>query len=79
MLKQRLALVAAGFLILLVLGSGFWLFFLWARDNHILTFIKTFVLIKREYLKPVSTATLIEGAVRGMVDALRRSLFCLSR
>jgi len=70
MLKQRLVLVAAGVLILLVLGGGFWLFFLWARDNYILTFVKTFLLIKREYLQPVSTATLIEGSIRGMVDAL---------
>ncbi len=62
-------LTAVG-LILVLLVAGLGGLFVWANKNHLDDLVKTYVLIKTKSLNRVSTATLIEGAIRGMVDAL---------
>lgn len=70
-LKQRfLKITAVAVVLLCLLGAGLGGLFLWASKNNLLKFIKTYVLIKTQYLDRVSTAALIEGAIQGMVDAL---------
>lgn len=62
--------IAAGGIILLCLGAGLGGLFLWANQNNLGKLIRTYVLIKTQYLDKVSTAALMEGAIRGMVEAL---------
>lgn len=62
-------LTAVG-LILVLLVAGLGGLFVWANKNHLDNLVKTYVLIKTKSLNRVSTATLIEGAIKGMVDAL---------
>ncbi len=62
-------LTAVG-LILVLLVAGLGGLFVWANKNNLDNLVRTYVLIKTKSLNRVSTATLIEGAIRGMVDAL---------
>ena len=62
-------LTAVG-LILVLLVAGLGGLFVWANKNHLDNLVKTYVLIKTKSLNRVSTVTLIEGAIKGMVDAL---------
>lgn len=57
-------------LILLFVGGIIGGLYYWADKNNLEKLIATYYLIKNEYLEDVSTATLINGAVKGMVDVL---------
>ncbi|MDH7577955.1 MAG: S41 family peptidase [Bacillota bacterium] len=69
-LKRRFGGIAAVGVILLCLGAGLGGLFLWAEENNLAKFVRTWMLIKTQYIDTVSTPALIEGAIRGMVDAL---------
>ena len=56
-------------IILLIAGAVGGLFY-WAHKNNLKKLISTYFLIKSQYLNEVSTATLVNGAVKGMVEAL---------
>ncbi|MGB9792740.1 MAG: S41 family peptidase [Thermacetogeniaceae bacterium] len=67
MLSRKLA---ATLLVLVLILAGVSGFFVWADRNHVDDLVKTYFLIKAKSLNRVSTAALVEGAIRGMVDAL---------
>lgn len=69
-LKSLSGKLAAILLILVLVVAGVGGLFVWADKNHLDDLVKTYVLIKTKSLERVSTAALIEGAIRGMVDAL---------
>lgn len=69
-LKSLSRKLAAAALALVLALAGVIGFFVWADKNHVDDLVKTFFLIKFKSLERVSTAALIEGAIRGMVDAL---------
>jgi len=69
-LKTLSARIAAIGLILILLVAGLGGLFIWANKNNLDNLVRTYVLIKTQSLNRVSTATLIEGAIRGMVDSL---------
>lgn len=67
MLSKKLVATALALVFVLAGVSGF---FVWADKNHIDDLAKAYFLIKAKSLERVSTAALVEGAIRGMVDAL---------
>lgn len=69
-LKPLSARITAIGLILILLVAGLGGLFIWANKNNLDNLVRTYVLIKTQSLNRVSTATLIEGAIRGMVDSL---------
>ncbi len=69
-LKTRgFRIIAVVLIILLIFGAVGGLFY-WAHKNNVKKLISTYFLIKSQYLDEVSTATLVDGAVKGMVEAL---------
>lgn len=69
-LKTRGVRLTATVLIILLIVGAVGGFFYWAHQNNLKKLISTYFLIKNQYLHEVSTATLVNGAVKGMVDAL---------
>ncbi len=69
-LKTRGFRVTAVVLIVLLFLGAVGGFFYWAQKNDLKKLVSTYVLIKSQYLNEVSTATLVNGAVKGMVDSL---------
>lgn len=68
-LKQRLR-VMIPLIILVIVGAGLGGLFLWARQNGLDNLVRTYALIKTQSLNRVDTRTLVDGAIKGMVDAL---------
>lgn len=69
-LKTRSFRIAAIVLICLLIAGAVGGLFYWAHKNNVKKLICTYYLIKNQYLDQVSTATLLDGAVKGMVEAL---------
>jgi len=57
---------------ILLIGIGGGLYY-WAKKYNLEKLITTYYLIKNEYLEQVSTETLINGAIKGMVESLNDS------
>lgn len=69
-LKQRYLRISVAGIILFLLLAGVGGLFFWARSNDLDKLVRTYVLIKSQYLDQVDTAKLINGAAKGMVDSL---------
>jgi carboxyl-terminal processing protease len=69
-LKTRSLRSTAVVLIVLLIAGVFGGFFYWARKNNLSKLVSTFFLIKSQYIEDVGTADLVNGAVKGMVEAL---------
>lgn len=69
-LKPRFLRISAAGIILFFLVAALGGLFVWARKNGLDKLVRTYVLIKTQYLDQVSTATLVSGAVKGMVEVL---------
>lgn len=68
-LKTRSLRSTAVVLIVLLIAGVFGGFFYWARKNNLSKLVSTFFLIKSQYIEDVGTADLVNGAVKGMVEA----------
>ena len=69
-LKTRGFRITATVLIILLIAGAVGGLFYWAHKNNLKKLVSTYFLIKSQYLNEVSTATLVNGAVKGMVEAL---------
>ncbi len=69
-LKTRGFRITATVLIILLIAGAVGGLFYWAHKNNFKKLVSTYFLIKSQYLNEVSTATLVNGAVKGMVEAL---------
>ncbi len=69
-LKTRGFRITAPVLIILLIAGAVGGLFYWAHKNNLKKLVSTYFLIKSQYLNEVSTATLVNGAVKGMVEAL---------
>lgn len=69
-LKSRYLRISVAGIILFFLLAGLGGLFLWARNNDLDKLVRTYLLIKSQYLDQVDTAELINGAAKGMVDSL---------
>ena len=72
-LKARVVRVTIAVLIVILLIGIAGGFYYWAEKNNLEKLITTYYLIRNEYLKQVSTETLINGAIKGMVESLNDS------
>ena len=69
-LKTRGFRITATVLIILLIAGAVGGLFYWVHKNNLKKLVSTYFLIKSQYLNEVSTATLVNGAVKGMVEAL---------
>jgi len=72
-LKERVVRVSIAVLIMIVLVGIAGGLYYWAEKYNLEKLITTYYLIKNEYLEQVSTETLINGAIKGMVESLNDS------
>jgi len=70
MLKTRGFRITAAALLILLIGGALGGLYYWANKNNVDKLISTYFLIKSQYLDEVSTSDLVNGAVKGMVEAL---------
>jgi carboxyl-terminal processing protease len=63
---KKLILVVIVVAVLTGVGS----LYVWGSRNNLGNLFHTYALVEGQYLKPVSTSTLIEGAAKGIVEAL---------
>ncbi len=69
-LKRRTRAIAIGIAIVLCAGACLAGFFLWARASGLGRLLRAYFLIKTQFLGRAETATLVEGALKGMVESL---------
>ncbi len=69
-LKSRVVKLSAAALVILLIAAAIGGLYYWAQKNNIKKLISTYALIKTQYLHEVSTAKLVDGAVKGMVESL---------
>jgi len=72
-LKARVVRVTIAVLIMILLIGIVGGLYYWAEKYNLEKLITTYYLIKNEYLEQVSTETLINGAIKGMVESLNDS------
>ena len=72
-LKGRVVRVTIAVLIMILLVGIVGGLYYWAKKYDLEKLITTYYLIKNEYLEQVSTETLINGAIKGMVESLNDS------
>jgi carboxyl-terminal processing protease len=70
MLKTRSFRITAAAVLILLIGGALGGLYYWANKNNVDKLISTYFLIKSQYLDEVSTSDLVNGAVKGMVEAL---------
>ena len=56
--------------IIACIAAGLGGLFFWANATGVDNLVKTYFLIRTEALAPAPTSTLVEGAIKGMVDSL---------
>jgi len=69
-LKRRWAKIVIAGVIIVCIAAGLGGFFFWAGSTGLGNLARTYFLIRTQALSPVSNSTLVEGAIKGMVDAL---------
>ena len=72
-LKARVVRVTIAVLIMILLIGIVGGLYYWAEKYNLEKLITTYYLIKNEYLEQVSTETLINGVIKGMVESLNDS------
>ncbi|AFV10892.1 processing protease CtpA [Thermacetogenium phaeum DSM 12270] len=70
-LRPRFLRISSAGVALLFLLAALAGLFIWARKSGLDKLVRTYILIKTQYLEEVGTAELVNGAVKGMVEALK--------